>query len=222
MTATTATDRTAPFVFYTERRLVQLTGRKATNLEELLGHLSVSGSSIFYHTHYLYLTHHFERPRFYNEFANWSSQALQEEQLAEQLAAMDLLAFTSVRDVRESIIDVIQKHLQGNKTALRQCPPGDEFHFCEAKSFIMPNGLVAHTVRELFEKLEQVTNSCLHFHFFEARLRLGRPTNDFTKWLEALGETKLAKRIDSLNPYGMTLEELKNEIVKVGRRSRLK
>ena len=72
----------APFVFYTERRLVVLTGRKARNLEELLSHLyQVSGSSVFYHTHYLYLIHHFEKPRFYNEFANWVSHALQEERI---------------------------------------------------------------------------------------------------------------------------------------------
>ena len=42
---------------FTGERLVVLTGRKASNLEELLFHLSeVSGSCIFYHTHYLYLT----------------------------------------------------------------------------------------------------------------------------------------------------------------------
>ena len=75
-----------PFGFHTEQRLVILTGRKASNLEELLFHLSeVSGSCIFYHTHYLYLTHHFEKPRFYNEFANWVSQALQEERLASSI-----------------------------------------------------------------------------------------------------------------------------------------
>lgn len=72
-----------------------MTGCKASNLEELLFHLSqVSGSCIFYHTHHLYLAHHFEKPRFYNEFANWVSQALQEERLAERLAAIDLLAMT--------------------------------------------------------------------------------------------------------------------------------
>jgi hypothetical protein len=72
-----------PFVFYTERRLVALTGYRARNLSELLDHLrKVSGSSVFYHTHYLYLIHHFEKPRFYNEFAEWVSEALQEERLA--------------------------------------------------------------------------------------------------------------------------------------------
>lgn len=214
---------TEPFAFYTETRLVVLTGRKASNLEQLLCHLSqVSGSCIFYHTHYLYLSHHFEKPRFYNEFANWASQALQEERLAERLAAIDLLAITSIRELRETVITTIQKHLEGDSSTRRVCPPGDEFHFCEAKSFIMSTGLVAHSVPEFFRTIEQVTNACLHFHFFEARLRLERPTNDFSKWLGDLGETKLARKIDRLNPYVMTLDELKHEIVNLGRRYRRK
>ena len=206
------------FVFHTERRLVILTGRKASNLEELLFQLSeVSGSCIFYHTHYLYLSHHFEKPRFYNEFANWVSQALQEE----RLAAIDLLEMTSIRELREAIADTVRKHLEGDAKTLRQCPPGDELHFCEAQSFIMPNGLVAVDVPDFFRVVDQVTNACLHFHFFEARLRLGRPTNDFSQWLADLGETRLARKIDKLNPYAMTLDELKHEIVKVGRKYRV-
>jgi hypothetical protein len=207
-----------PFVFYTERRLVVLTGRRASDLSELLDHLrEVSGSSIFYHTHYLYLTHHFERPRFYNEFAEWVSEALQEEHLAEQLAAIDLLAITSIRDLRDALIAPIEKHIRG-KGAQRDCPEGDEFHFCEAKSFIMPTGLVAHDVPEFFQKVACVTNSCLHFHFFEARLRLGRPTNDFSRWLQAAGEPRLARAVEKLHPYTMTLDELKDMIVRIGKK----
>jgi len=212
---------TAPFVFYTERRLVVLTGRKAANLQELLCHLrQVSGSCVFYHTHVAYLAKHFEKPRFYNEFANWASEALQEERLAERLAAIDLLAITSIRELREAIVSTMQKHLDSESGPRRECPPGDEFHFCEAQSFIMPTGQVAHNIPELFQTIEQVTNTCMHFHFFEARLRLERPTNDFSQWLGALGESRLARRIDRLNPYSMTLDELKHEIVKVGRRYR--
>jgi len=214
-----APNQAKPFVFFTETRLVALTGRKASNLEELLQHLTqVSGSCIFYHTHYLYLTHHFEKPRFYNEFANWASQALQEERLAERLAAIDLLEMTSIRDLRDAIGSVIQKQLEGDSRSVRTCPPGDEFHFCEAKSFIMPTGSVAAGVPEFFDLLQNVTNDCLHFHFFEARLRLERPTNDFSQWLDDLGQTRLAAKINSLNPYSMTLDELKHEIVKLGRR----
>lgn len=207
-----------PFAFYTERRLVVLTGRKASNLQEMLSHLTeVSGSCIFYHTHYLYLTHQFQKPRFYNEFAEWASRALQEERLAERLSAIDLLAITSLREVREAITLAIRKHLDASSGALRECPPGEEFHFCEAKSFVMPTGLAAHDVAEFFERIPQITNACLHFHFFESRLRLERPTNDFSQWMSNLGETRLARKIDRLNPYTVTLEELKQEIVKLGR-----
>ena len=76
-----------PFYFYTERRLVRLTGRRARTLAELMGHVEeVSGSSIFYHTHHLYLSHHFLKPVFYNDFANWAMDALQERELGEKLA----------------------------------------------------------------------------------------------------------------------------------------
>ncbi len=78
-----------PFVFYTEHRLVVLTGRRARNLTELLLHLrSVSGSAIFYHTHGLYLRQHFVKPRFYNEFAGWVYQSLHEQRLAERIGAI--------------------------------------------------------------------------------------------------------------------------------------
>ena len=208
-----------PFVFYTERRLVVLTGRRARNLSELRDHvMNVSGSCIFYHTHYLYLTQHFVRPRFYNEFANWASHALQEERLAEQLAAIDLLAMTTIRDIREAIVTTLNKHLDGALDNARQCPAGDDFHFCEAKSFFMPTGLIANNVADFFEHILRVTNASLHFHFFEARLRLERPANDFSLWLEAVGEPKLARRIDKLNPYAMTLQELKGEIARLGRK----
>jgi uncharacterized protein DUF5752 len=207
-----------PFVFCTERRLVVLTGRKATNAAQLLQHLTeVSGSSVFYHTHYLYLSHHYERPTFYNDFANWVSQALQEQRLAERLTAIDLLAITSLHELRENLVAVLRRHLQDGGRLVRECPPGDEFHFCEAKSFVMSTGQVARDVREFFSTVATVSTTCLHFHFFEARLRLERPTNDFSQWLQNCGEDRLARRIDRLNPYNMTLPELQQEIVKMGR-----
>jgi hypothetical protein len=82
----------------------------------------------------------------------------------------------------------------------------------------VPTGFVAGSVSEFVDSLASVTNDCLYFHFFEARLRLERPTNDFSQWLRDLGQTRLAAKIDALNPYAMTLDELKHEIVALGRR----
>ena len=209
-----------PFAFQTERHLVVLTGRKARNLAQLQEHLhKVSGASIFYHTHYLFLTHNFGKPRFHNEFAHWASHTLQEEGLAERLTAIDLLAMTSIRDLRTAIITTVEKYL-GEGRQLRECPPGDEFHFCEAKSFVSHTGFVAHDARELFEMVGRVTDASLYFHFFQARLRLERPTNDFSAWLQNHGEPRLAQAIDRLNPYDATLAELREQIVKIGRRLR--
>jgi hypothetical protein len=209
-----------PFAFHTERHLVVLTGRRARTLAELLDHLhKVSDASIFYHTHYLFLTHNFGTRRLYNEFAAWASHALQEEGLAEQLGAIDFLAMTSLRDLRVAIVAAVERHLSEGRR-LRECPPGDEFHFCEAKSFVSSTGQLAHEVPELFDIVAQVSDACLYYHFFEARLRLERPTNDFSRWLRIRGEPRLAQAIDRLNPYDVTLAALRERIVRIGRRLR--
>jgi hypothetical protein len=139
------------------------------------------------------------------------------KRLAEQLAAIDLLSINSIQQIREALIALIEKHIGNGKQIERVCPQDDELSLCEANRFIMPTGLVAHDVPEFFQQVAHVTNSCLHFHIFEARPRLGRPTNDFSQWLESLGEARLAREIDRLHPYVMTLDEQKQEIVKIGK-----
>jgi hypothetical protein len=210
-------NHTDPFRFCTERRLVQLTGQTARTLSELLSVLrEISGSCVFYHTHHQFLSHHFEKPVVYNDFANWVSEALQEDVLAEKLSAIDLLDFTSIRQLREAIITVIEAHLEKVDGDHRECPPGDEFHFCKSMSFIMPTGIVASDVPDFFAKLRGITNVSLYFHFLEARLRLERRTNDFSQWLRWRGEGELADSVDRLDPYVVTLDELKDQIVELG------
>lgn len=207
-----------PFYFRTERRLVRLTGRKASTLSELALHLrEVSGSSIFYHTHHLYLSHHFRRPEFYNDFANWTREALQETWLPERLAAVDLLTFTAIRPLREALATIIDERLKEAGAGSRPCPPGDEFHFCESQSFVMSTGLVAATPGDFFETVARASTVSLFYHFFEARLRLGRPTNDFSAWLDACGDRARARAIDRLDPYIVSLDQLRQQIVDIGR-----
>jgi hypothetical protein len=211
-------NHTEPFVFYTERRLVVLAGLRASTLDELLATIrTVPGSSIFYHTHHMYLAHHFETPAFTNDFALWVSEALQENALGEKLSAIDLLSFTSIRDLRDAIVETIEAHRSGAGYRDRECPRGDEFHFCRSKSFIMPTGLVATGPKQFFEILPHVTNVSLFFHFFEARLRLGRQTNDFSQWLAWRGHDAAARTIDAMDPYSSTLDEFKARIAALGK-----
>jgi len=205
------------FHFATERRLVQLTGLKARTVRQLLVHLKkVPGSSIFYHTHQRLLEHHFETPNVHNDFAIWVGDALQEDALSEKLAFIDLREFTSVRQLREAIIHVIEAELaaKGNMRS-RHCPPGEAFYFSRSKSFIIPSGLVAKSVGEFFDLLPAISNASLYFHLVESRLRLGLQTNDFSQWLLDSGEPGLAHAINSLNPYSNTLDELKADIIRL-------
>lgn len=209
-----------PFVFDTELRLVVLTGMRARSLAQLRQMITrVPGSSIFFHTHQEYLAHNFQKPVYYNDFAVWVSQALREEALAEKLAAIDLLAFTTIRDLRSAIVSTIDDYVAGAHRPLLECRPEEAFHFCRSRSFILPTGLVAHDVAEFFEQLPHISSSSLYFHFFEARLRLGRRTSDFSRWLKDRGRGDLARAIDDLNPYVRTLDELKDDIVHIGRRA---
>ena len=82
----------------------------------------------------------------------------------------------------------------------------------------MPTGLVAQDVPEFFAKLPSITNTSLYFHLLEARLRLGRATNDFSQWLTWRNRLDLAEGIDRLDPYAVTLDELKDQIVELGYR----
>lgn len=210
------TKNPGPFVFHSERRIVRLTARTASTLPELIEQIgSVSGASIFFHTHQQYLTHHFQRPAYYNDFAAWLLNGIQEAALAEKVAVIDLLAFPAIRPLREAILAVLVAHPQGPEPP-RQCRPGAEFHFCESQSFVLRTGLVAHSVPEFFAVLPHVTVVSLYYHFFEARLRLERPTNDFSMWLTAMGATDLAEAIERLDPYAASLDQLKAEIVAIG------
>ena len=205
------------FIFDTELRLVVLTGVKARSLAELRGALAkVPGASIFFHTHQKYLAHNFQKPVYYNDFAIWVSQTLREEALAEKLASIDLLAFTTIRELRDTVGHTIDEYLSGLGRPTYECRPEEAFHFCRSKSFVLPTGIVAHDVPEFFAKLPLISNASLYFHFFEARLRLGRRTNDFSRWLKDQGRGDLAKAIDALNPYIRTLDELKQDIIRLG------
>jgi len=207
-----------PFVFFTERRMVALTGLRARTLVELASILrEVPGSAVFYHTHHMYLAHHFETPSFTNDCALWVGEALREQTLAEKLAAVDLLSFTSIRALRELLIATMEETIRANGGRIRDCPPGDEFHFCRSKSFIMPTRLVARHPAEFFELVPHISNVSLFFHFFESRLRLERPTNDFSQWLSGWGLDELARRIDGLDPYLVSLDELKRQVAAAGK-----
>lgn len=81
-------------------------------------------------------------------------------------------------------------------------------------SFVLPTGLHAYDLQEFHDVLERVSHSTLAFHMFDARLRLERGDNDFSRWIEqALNEQKVAAEIRTLDPYTHTEEGLRRRIL---------
>lgn len=208
-----------PFRFTSSLDLSLVTNRRARDLAELLRHLrEVPGAVIFFHTHHFLVQHQYLSPEPPNDFAYWVTGVLQEDRLGEQLAAIDMIQFRSLTALRERLVQMIETYLE-ERQELRAAPPGEEFHFREAVTFVMPTGLVAHDLAEFADCMERVGFGTLSFHFFDARLRLERGENDFSEWLRAaLGEDALAASIARLDPYTYTMESLRKEVVRLVRR----
>jgi len=95
--------RKKPFIFDTKLSLVVVTGIKVHSLHELRAALpKVADSSIFFHTNQEYLVQNYQQAATHNGFARWVSQTLREEASAERLAAIELLAFTTIRKHRRN------------------------------------------------------------------------------------------------------------------------
>jgi hypothetical protein len=208
-----------PFRFQSSLSLTLLTNRRARDLAELLEHLrAVPGSVVYYHTHHFLVQHQYLSPEPPNDFAYWVSQVLQEDRLGEQLAAIDAIQFHTLRALRERLIEVIERHL-ANAATLRTAPEGDEFHFRESVSFIVPTSHLSHDLAEFADCMEQIGFGSLSLHVFDACLRLEKGRNDFSEWLATeLGEHELAHDIASLDPYTHTVDGLRREVIRLVRR----
>jgi len=202
------------FHFYTQYALVELLGRKAATPGELLeGIRSVPVTSIYYHTHEFLKKHHYLVPQPPNDFVLWLKDILHLERLGEAFLGVDTITFHSLEDLRAEFIRILEDYIsEGGFVA--QCPSGYEFQFMACRTFVLPTPYVAHDLAEFGQMLHKIGIHSLYFHVFEARIRLGiTEENDFSAWLRGIGEEALAQEISQLDPYYMTLENLRSKLI---------
>ncbi|HZP43480.1 MAG TPA: DUF5752 family protein [Candidatus Binatia bacterium] len=204
----------SPFRFWTRLTLTRLTGRRAADLAELVEHLRVVPPSVvFHHTHHFLVQHQHLSPEPPNDFAFWVRNVLQEDELGEQLAAIDTVQFPSLKELRVRIVEVIDRYMDGRRP-LRTAPAGEEFHFQDAISFVLPTPHQAATLAELAMGLQHASYASIAYHLFEARLRVGAQDNDFSRWLEReLDEPEIAAAIRRMDPYTHTMEGLRQRLL---------
>lgn len=211
---TSAAGDGAPFQFRARLNMTLLTGRCARDLVELVSHMrTVPGSVIYHHTHHFLVQHQFLSPEPPNDFAYWVSNILLEDRLGEEMAAVDVLRFSTIRQLRDAMVEMIEHYLDTSSN-LRSAPPGEEFHFMNSVSFVIPTEITAQTLLEFRQALERISLNSISYHMFDARLRLEQHDNDFSKWLDqSLGEAQLAHALRKLDPYTYTEDGLRRRIM---------
>lgn len=204
------------FRFNTKLDQTILLGRKAKNIAELLdGIVAVPESSVYYHTHRYLQQHHYLSPEPPNDFAYWISEVLNDAPLSEELSSVDIVQFSTLDDLRERFVAILRGHLH-SAARLHDCPPGEEFHFMASRTFVLHTPYLAGTLTEFRDVLKRVSINSLYYHIFDAKLRLEKGENDFSRWFRDSGYIELADELARLDPYSYTLEGLRNKIVKLG------
>lgn len=201
------------FDFVTKLDQTLLLGAHARNAVELLeGIRRVPQSSIYYHTHRFLQRHHYLSPEPPNDFAYWMSGMVNDDLLGEQLASVDVIQFQTITELRNAFITILEEYLRGAEK-VRDCVRGEEFQFMATRTFVLPTGLTARSLREFQEILRSLSVKSLYYHMFDARLRVAHGENDFSRWFRDLGYADLADAISRLDPYNHTLEGLRAHIL---------
>ena len=205
-----------PFRFYSIVHLKELTGLKARTLTELATILKkVPESVVYYHTHHFLEEHQYLVPEPANDYALWVTDVLGDEALGERLASIDTFGFPTLGALRSRILHVLEDYLSTNSDN-RSAAEGREFYFIKSICVILPTPYVVHDLREFVEVLRKISIGSLHYHIFEARLRLKRGVNDFAIWMdECLDDKDLADKLAYLDPYNYTLEGLRTAIIQL-------
>jgi hypothetical protein len=204
-------EKMAPFEFKQCVSIHKSTGKKAGNLRQLRDIIAEASEESIVHHNYQYFQkgHMLE---YTNDFAEWAGESLGEKALAEHLSNIDPYDFKEIGALRKELLDLIDDYLDKFPNP-KKAMAGDEFYFNETVTFIFPVGIRARNLAEFFAAIKYIDEDCIYYHFYEARIRLGRGSDDFSRWFEdTLGEKDLAGKIRAVDPLMYTVEQIRTFI----------
>ncbi len=212
-----------PFDFVTASYLTRIGNQSAGTLAELLTGLEhCSDTSIFHHTFQTLGVHHFLTEGFSNDFAQWTLASVNRNDLAEQLATLDIRDYTSIAALRSDLCRVVRDFCNTHPQFASQSGL-ERFYFCESVEVTVPFGRSARTLDEFREGVAHLSHAGFYFHFISSRLRLQLQTNDFSHWLSgSLGLRTLADSINRIDVYTNTLDSARAKMLRLIDRERRK
>lgn len=201
-----------PFQFVSAFYLVVVGLESAHTLREFGKEMAaVSRDSIFCHTFHSLATHHYTS--YSNDFAQWAMAACNENELAEQLGAIDVRQFVELDDLRSALVHAVDNHMRANPVSADR-PAFEPFFFSETREVALPMQMQASNLAELADGIRHMSLHSLHYHFVNSRLRLHLRTNDFSHWIAAeLELPELAAQVNRVDFYTNTLPEVREGIL---------
>jgi hypothetical protein len=204
------------FQFSSSASLERLTGRRASNLEELL-HLikTCPESAIFYHTFSALLKLREAQVPFNSDFAIWVSRMLNEKALGEKLTAIDLSEYNTLESLRDRLVNLIENHIQENPLCCKKIAD-EPFYLHDVTRVVYLTDHFAYDLPSFRELLREVSIYSVYFHFIESRLQSKLKTDDFSAWIEdSLNMPALAQEIRQIDISVYTLEDLRWRIIQL-------
>jgi hypothetical protein len=207
---------TTVFQFSSSATLEQLTGRKAFNLDDLLGIMKTcSDSSIFYHTFSAFRKMRQAQIPFNSDFAIWVAQQLNEAGLAERLRAVDLTEQVTIQSLRFNLIQIIEAYKVEKPNSFSKTAD-EPFYLYDVMRMVYLTDKFAYDLESLRDVLKGISIYSIYYHFIESRLYARRRTDDLTIWIETeLNLPALANRIRRIDITVYTMEGLRSKLLEL-------
>ncbi len=125
----------------------------------------------------------------------------------------------ALRECPEDSVFQLEQYLKGDPKVCARAAD-ETFYFCASDIVVLPTSFEGRTMHEFTEGLRRVSVHSIHHHFIEARLRLKLMSNDFSQWLhEDVGLTEAARKLNRIDIYTATLEDVRQQIVQIVERA---
>lgn len=205
-----------PFQFSTAAYLTRVENQRASTILELLRCMEqASDAAIFCHTFQSLGRYHFLTEGFSNDFAQWVLEGLNQPELAERLAGIDVRDYTSLTDLRADLRQIVAEFVEQYPRKAEQVA-FEPFYFCSDVEVTRPLPWDARTLAGFRAGLERLSHASFYHHFIASRLRLHLRTNDFSNWFaNSLGLQRLAQQAERIDIYTNTLDTARRELIAI-------
>lgn len=196
------------------------TGERAETLKELRDTLvRIDRASVFHHVWGGLLGARFGEREYHNDFAGWARHGLHDRKLAERLAMVDPTTSPDLEDLRRDLVEIVEDRLDESE-ALPWVRATQRFHFIRSQIVVFDTRVRCRTPEEMAERIPGLSPSSLFYHFIDARRRSPEGSDDLRAWLAGFGPRfeGLRRALAELDPYFVSLAELRDEVARVFRR----